>query len=621
MRLLAPVAAAMALAVLPVPAYAVTTTSTLLVYMADLDKDGNSELFSMPANGSAAGTPLFASATDVKDPALSPDGTRVAYVHEDETGAYRLFVRTVSGEGDPLQLTSGAVDSSPAWSRDGSAIAFDRYDAAHDERDVYVVPSAGGTPVLMANDAAEPSFAPSGRQLAVNGYDEATGANTGIDLVTLATKSRTRVAGSAQGNNATFSPDGRWLVFEMAYESSCMITIGRVPVTGAADEYPEWLVAGTSSYFLSPDFSRDGTQMFFSEVNWPCDQPADGSDEVRVLSWKEVLPVGGPGPAVVRRTDGVWERRATVAGGTLAADTTAPTSAPALTATVAATSVTLSWSAVATATEYVVLRKPHGDPAPASIADGDVVYDGAARSKVLTGLTTGESADYYAYALDASGNVSPRSAVRAARPTATPVLAAIPRPGVATATASFPVTWTGSGPAYSVAVDASTWVASTTATTKTYPGVQGRTYHVKVRGLDGHGNATAYSTVRTAHVPVDDRSSAVTYSAGWSSVSSAARYAGGYRVTTTPGASVSGSFETSRFTLIGDRCASCGRLSVYVDGVLKATVDTYAATTKARQVLWTGAAFATVKPHTIKVVASGTPGRPRVHVDGVVLAR
>ena len=77
-------------------------------------------------------------------PALSPDGDRVVYVLRtldagEDRNVDQLWTVPTSG-GTPRRLTTGNADTSPAWSPDGSRIAFVRDGQVHlpDDRHVAV---------------------------------------------------------------------------------------------------------------------------------------------------------------------------------------------------------------------------------------------------------------------------------------------------------------------------------------------------------------------------------------------------------------------------------------------------------------------------------------------------
>ena len=61
-----------------------------------------------------------------------------------------------------------------------------------------------------------------------------------------------------------------------------------------------------------------------------------------------------------------------------------------------------------------------------------------------------------------------------------------------------------------------------------------------------------------------------------------------------------------------------GKARIYVNGVLKATVDLYAASYQNQRVVWTASWSSTAK-RTITVRVVGTSGRPRVDLDAFVV--
>ncbi|HEX8004597.1 MAG TPA: S8/S53 family peptidase [Mycobacteriales bacterium] len=164
-----------------------------------------------------------------------------------------------------------------------------------------------------------------------------------------------------------------------------------------------------------------------------------------------------------------------------------------------------------------------------------------------------------------------------------------------------------------------TWKVTGSASSATFGTaglVKGQTYWFRLRTFDAYGNPSLYATTRTV-VPQDDLSSSMYYTGSWAKRALGNRWFGYVHQSAARGAYVQHRTDTSQFTVIGDKCPSCGQFAVYVDGVYKGTVDTRAGGTYARQVLWTSASLGAPKGHTIKLVVVGTSGRPYVLIDGI----
>lgn len=67
---------------------------------------------------------VFAPETFGREPALSPDGTRLAFVGLDGGSNQDIYVANVDGSGVTRLTSDPAVDDQPIWSPDGQAIAF-----------------------------------------------------------------------------------------------------------------------------------------------------------------------------------------------------------------------------------------------------------------------------------------------------------------------------------------------------------------------------------------------------------------------------------------------------------------------------------------------------------------
>jgi hypothetical protein len=611
------------------PADAVTTTATLVAFAADTDGDGINAIYTRPADGSAAPAPVFSSPDDLWSPALSPDGTRIAYVEANTTDwEYSVWVRPSNGSGTATRLTTGVDDDAPSWSRDGTTIAFTRGSLAAGDRAVWTVPadgSAAETKVAGSERSGHPRFSPSGRQLLVDRFDD-DGNPVGLDLLTLFSHTRVAIPGTAGGYQGAWSPDGQKIAFVTGI--ACGTAILSLPVSGAATPAVVRSVAGR--WADSPQFSNDGTQLFWNETPDDCVAPTQPSDTYAAAA-------DGTGAAPIGATPAFDETFLSVAGGTLAADTTVPAAAMTdANGVIEETSATIAWTTGPDVTESIVVRLPHGAPAPLTPAGGTFVYDGAGHSATATGLTAGTAYDLYVFAADASGNFAPVSAAHPVRPNAVPTISAPPLVSSVSAGVRFPVSWSGAAPLYGVRAGERThasdgwsaapvytsWYASTALTSSTFTGAQGHTYYFAVRALDEFGNATAYSGAAAATVPFNETYPAIAYTSGWSTGSAPSRWMSTLRWHTAPGAALTYKVDTAAFTVVGDRCWGCGLVRVYVDGVLKATVDTRATTTQVRQVLYAGPVLpGGIVSHTIRLVVVGTAGRPRIAIDGIATSR
>ena len=133
------------------------------------------------------------------------------------------------------------------------------------------------------------------------------------------------------------------------------------------------------------------------------------------------------------------------------------------------------------------------------------------------------------------------------------------------------------------------------------------------------GRAGALSAVDTTIVPFDETLG--TFSSGWASSSLSSFYRGAQRKSSTAGATFSYSSTGTQIHLIGTKAASYGQLQVSIDGgAYSSAIDTYSASTRYRQVLYTKTGLSNAT-HSIKVRVVGTSGRPSVGIDGVGFLR
>jgi dipeptidyl aminopeptidase/acylaminoacyl peptidase len=106
-----------------------------------------------------------------EQPALSPDGSQIVYVLRTSDVAADRSVRSLwrvgARTGEPQQLTRGQGDSAPAWSPDGTRIAFLRADDGPAQ--LWLLPAGGGEPEQLTTlplGASAPVWSPDGSKIA-----------------------------------------------------------------------------------------------------------------------------------------------------------------------------------------------------------------------------------------------------------------------------------------------------------------------------------------------------------------------------------------------------------------------------------------------------------------------
>ncbi|MCZ2079365.1 MAG: hypothetical protein LC130_30735 [Bryobacterales bacterium] len=144
-------------------------------------------------------------------PALSPDGTLVAYSSDrNGTGDFDIWLQQVPG-GQPHRLTEDSRDEvDPAFSPDGMTIA---YRAEGDADGIYTIPTLGGKSTLLARGGYRPRFSPDGSRIAF-WIGERSFRTSKIFIVP--TSGGTPVQLAPEFSYAAWplwSPDGRYIVF------------------------------------------------------------------------------------------------------------------------------------------------------------------------------------------------------------------------------------------------------------------------------------------------------------------------------------------------------------------------------------------------------------------------
>ena len=148
------------------------------------------------------------------------------------------------------------------------------------------------------------------------------------------------------------------------------------------------------------------------------------------------------------------------------------------------------------------------------------------------------------------------------------------------------------------------------------------THGFRVRAQDTVGNWGDWAELATdaAFLSISDRSASVMYGGTWLRASVASATNGVRTTSRQEGATSQFTFNGRGIALVMPRSSLRGEVTVYLDGVLTATVDTWASAAEARRVVFQQT-WASASPHTIKIRVSGTSDRPTVSLDGLVVLR
>jgi Tol biopolymer transport system component len=263
--------------------------------------DGFGRLLLINADGT--GQTILTAGSNIQDsnPAYSPDGSKIAFDRTTSSGQTHIFVMNADGT-NPYAVTSAGplpntnVNSDPTWSPDGTRLAFVSDRQGQNKREIWVVNVDGSglikltTNILFTTDASgpvygedmSPSWSPDGTRIAFASGRDSL-SNRELYVMNADGSNQTRLTNTAYDDNyPTWSPDSQRIAFYRNGSSTIGINIMNKDGTNEVNVMHDGFI---------PAWSPDGTRFGFQRLDPSmCYKSAlfimnaDGSNPVKITN-------------------------------------------------------------------------------------------------------------------------------------------------------------------------------------------------------------------------------------------------------------------------------------------------------------------------------------------------
>ena len=277
----------------------------------DLVHGSGGRVVAIDADGANRAVIVKREGLGVGSPALSPDGSRIAYVRFKRFGRFDegsgLEVANADGSG-AIPLTAirrRSHLSDPQWSPDGSELLFARVRETSEAlvSEIVAVPASGGPERVIVSGASrqtldlrgEPTYSPGGDRIVFTREtidDEATFRQSLFEVSASGASERLLIE---DASDADFSPDGSRLAFASTadengeYCGSDYCSIAPELYVANADGSAPVRLTRNKGFDTAPDWSPDGAHLAFaSDRNHPDARQAEiytAAADGSCLSW------------------------------------------------------------------------------------------------------------------------------------------------------------------------------------------------------------------------------------------------------------------------------------------------------------------------------------------------
>jgi Tol biopolymer transport system component len=234
-------------------AFVSTQSGEYAIYAMNADGSGKHRLTDVEADPSTPEGLFFQT-----DPAWSPDGTQIAFTSA-RSGSFDVYVMRSDGSGTRRLTTSEEDDQHTSWSPDGTSIAFSRGTPG----DIYVMNADGSnTRPLLVNPTgeSEPAWSPDGKWIAYVQREPSSPVRELWLMQSDGTGSRRLTALDASSLNPAWAPDSKRLAFTSNVVASLydiyVLRIGTKRARRVTREGPDT---------FEPTWSPDGSTIAFEQ--------------------------------------------------------------------------------------------------------------------------------------------------------------------------------------------------------------------------------------------------------------------------------------------------------------------------------------------------------------------
>jgi TolB protein len=237
---------------------ATSPNGQLLAYHAEVDESEGLHVFNVATDKDTRATTFREDVT----PDWAPDNLRFVFPSQRSGDRrWQVYIGWADGKGDPVPLTDGRT---PAWSPDGTLIAYQGTDVQGNNPGLYLISAQGGPATRLTE--GESDRAPAWSPNCAKGVPTLDG-NTSPVSSQGAVESDCQVAFMS-------TKDGNW---EIYVANVFRGTVTRLTTSSGNDGLPTWSPDGDQIAFVS---DRGGSWGVYA-------MPATGGEAVKVANWGE----------------------------------------------------------------------------------------------------------------------------------------------------------------------------------------------------------------------------------------------------------------------------------------------------------------------------------------------